>query len=319
MKLDELGEREIIRRTFDILKIKQEKDDCVIIPRGNDFELLTMDSINERTHIPVNVKPSLLGSFFANVNLSDIAAMGGTPEYFMASFNIPGNTEIEYLAEFEKGMYSALNNYNVEYLGGDTKENLEMSFTGLCIGRAPKKNIAKRSNIKKGQILCVTNEIGSRGSAFLYYVNGIRKNENASKMMSITPKIEEGKIISENGGKFMMDLSDGLGSAMHQMKSDYGLGFRIILDQLPISKDLFHISELLGSDPYINSLELGGDYELLFTIDNTNSKIVQEELNSIGVNFSMIGDVWEGENIMFNGERWTPILTTGFEHFVGKN
>ncbi len=315
MKILDMGERKIISRTYENMNITQNKDDCVVIPRGNDYELVTVDSINERTHIPRGVSPAKIGNFFGAVNLSDIAAMGGIPQYFLAAFNIPSSMELGFLDNLERGLDSILREFNVEYLGGDTKESDTMSFSGVCIGTASKEATLKRSNINKGQILCVTHNLGHKIAAFIAYSNGIRIRENAEKMLSIIPRVREGAIIAKCGGKFMMDLSDGLGSALNQMKTDYSFGFRVVKDQIPIHEDLYRIGKIVGIDPYEAIFRYGGDYELLFTIDNNNSEETASILRNKGVEFSMIGDVWENENIIFDGERWNPIAESGYEHF----
>lgn len=315
MKLYELGERGLIQRSLSNLMIKQDIDDCATISRGKYFELITTDSINQQTHMPVGASPENMGRFFGAVNLSDIAAMGGIPEYFMAAFNIPSSLDIDFIDKFESGLNEILQRYRVEYLGGDSKESPAISFTGICIGKVLKTNALRRSNIKKGQILCVTNTIGKKISAYIAYKSGIRTRENANEIMSIEPRIKEGEIISKNGGRFMMDLSDGLGSSILQMKKNYGLGFRIVRDQIPIHNHLFHVCQIAGIDPYNAILDYGGDYELLFSIDNEGSEETAARLRSNGINFSMIGDVWEGENILFDGERWNPVSSIGYEHF----
>ena len=315
MKISDLGERKLIERTYDNMKILQEKDDCILIPRGKTLELVTVDSINEKTHIPREASPYLVGKFFGAVNLSDIAAMGGIPEYFLSAFNIPSSLDISYMDSFEKGLHHILDEFSVEYLGGDTKESDMMSFSGICIGSATKDKVLKRSNIKKGQIICVTNNLGQKIAAYMAYANRIRTRENAEKMIEITPRIKEGIVISECGGRFMMDLSDGLGSAFSQMKTDYGLGFRVVKDQIPIHEDLNKIGQLVGIEPIDAIFKFGGDYELLFSIDNNNSEEVASNLRNKGVEFSMIGDVWEGENLIFDGDRWNPIVDVGYEHF----
>ncbi len=315
MKISDLGERKLIARTYENMNILQEKDDCVYISRGRNYELVTVDSINEKTHIPKGASPENIGKFFGAVNLSDIAAMGGIPQYFLAAFNIPSSIELSFIDNFERGLSSILKQYDVEYLGGDTKENNTVSFSGVCIGTVSKDAILKRSNIRKGQILCVTHKLGQKIAAFIAYSNGIRVQENAENMLRITPRVKEATIIAKLGGRFMMDLSDGLGSALSQMKADYGIGFRIVKDQIPIHDALFRISKIVGVDPFQAIFRYGGDYELLFSIDNDNSEETALKLREKGIEFSMIGDVWENENIIFDGERWNPITDFGYEHF----
>ena len=80
-------------------------------------------------------------------------------------------------------------------------------------------------------------------------------------------------------------------------------------------KTLTKIGQLVGIEPIDAIFKFGGDYELLFSIDNNNSDEVASNLRNKGVEFSMIGDVWEGENLIFDGDRWNPIVDVGYEHF----
>ncbi len=308
------GEREIINKIFENAGIYAPKDDCSIIPGKNRHKLLTTDSITLRTHIPEGVSAFDAGVFFVNINLSDIAAMAAEPEVFMASFVIRDDMSEEYISEFAKGMRSALDKFKVQYIGGDTKSGDDNVFTGFCMGEQIKDRIRKRSDIGKDQIVCVTNSIGRVGAAFLNYKHGVDL-KNSTEIVRIEPRIHEAIELSKHGARFMMDISDGLFGSISQMKDDYGIGFRIVQSELPLHPSVFKASERYGISALEIGCNIGGDYELLFTIENENFGDFSKQINELGIQVSYIGTTWDGENMIFDGEMWSKIDKKGWDNF----
>ncbi len=307
-------ERELIRKIFETAGISAPKDDCSIVPRKDTNILLTMDSITLRTHIPEGVSAFNAGEFFVNINLSDVAAMAAEPEIFMASFVIRDDLSEEYISEFVKGMKSALEKFNVGYIGGDTKSGEDNVFTGFCMGEQLKDMTRKRSDIGKDQIVCVTNSIGRVGAAFLNYKHGVDL-KNAAEIIRIEPRIKEALELSRLGARFMMDISDGLFGSISQMKDDYGIGFRIVQSELPLHPSVFRTSERYGIPALEIGCNIGGDYELLFTIENDNYGEFSKKMSELGINVSYIGTTWEGGNMIFDGEMWNNIDKKGWDNF----
>lgn len=318
MRLKDIGERGIIESIFKGFHLKQEKDDCALIDLGEDFLMLSSDILRETTHFPIGAKPRQIGKFAANVNLSDIAAMAGEPIGMLTSYLVNPETEETYFKEIVAGINSALKAQKADILGGDTKEGKELVISGTAVGKQTKKLTRKRGDIAKGQILAVTNSLGKAASGYIFYKAGYQKSKGIDLMLDVEPRIREAQIISEHGGKFMMDLSDGIYSSISQMKSDYGLGFRIVEDELPVDRNVKKASDISGASFTDIMCSFGGDYELLFTIDNDNYKDFMGAMESEQISVSFIGDVWDGDNIMYNGSHWTKISNRGYEHFSGR-
>lgn len=313
-----MGERQIINNIFKGFEMKQEKDDCALIDLGEDYLLLTTDIIRETTHIPAGAKPRQIGRFAANINLSDIAGMAGVPLGMLVSYLVDPNADETYFKEIVGGIHDSLKIHNAEILGGDTKEGKELVISGTAVGRQKKELTRKRSEIARGQILGVTNNLGRAASGYIFYRSGYQKSRGIDLMLNITPRIREAQIISEHGGKFMMDLSDGIYSSISQMSSDYGVGFRIVEDELPVDPNVKKASDISGASFTDIMCSYGGDYELLFTIDNDNYKDFMAAMESEKINVNFIGDVWNGDNIIYNGSHWTKITHSGYEHFHAK-
>lgn len=318
MKLRELGERGIIKNIFSSFNLAQEKDDCATLDLGGETILLSTDILRESTHFPHGAKPRQIGKFAANVNLSDIAAMAGQPIGMLISYLLRPDMEEGTFRGIVEGINEALKLFDAEILGGDTKEGSETVISGTVIGKQEKSLVRRRSDIKSGQILGVTNNLGRAASGYLFQKYGYQKSRAVDMILDITPRIREAQAISRHGGKFMMDLSDGLFSSIWQMKEDYGYGFRIVEDELPADRNVKKASELSGIPMTDIMSGFGGEYELLFTIDNNEYKSFAEEMESENIHVSFIGDVWEGKNIIYNGENWSDITNRGYEHFSKK-
>ena len=280
MNLNSLGEREIIDKIWKIIGKRENYDDCVYLDRGNYYQLITTDFIGEGTHFIKDWDARKIGRFFTTINLSDIAAMGGNPEIFMASMFFPKTIDLEFLEEFIRGMLEILNEFNVPYRGGDLKESRIIGLSGIAIGNVEKNRIMLRNTIKDGQEVYVTGELGKQAAGYFLWKNGIE--EGANYILDIYPRIEEGREISKMA-RACMDLSDGLASAVVFMRNgNYGLN--IEFDSLPIHKLAYEVSEDYSIPLEYLATGFGGEYELVYT---SPRKLLGKEIgivdNKIGI------------------------------------
>lgn len=315
MKLKELGERRIIDNIFKTFNVKREKDDCTLIDVGDDYILMSTDIIRESTHVPAGAKPRQIGRFAAAINLSDVAAMAGEPVGMLTSYLVNPESDERYFREIVGGLNEVLKANNAEILGGDTKEGNELVISGTAVGRQKKSLTRKRSDIAKGQIVGVTNNLGRAASGYVFYRSGYQKARGINLMLDVQPRIKEAQIISEHGGKFMMDLSDGIFSSISQIKADFGVGFKIVEDELPVNTNVKKAASLSGATQTEIMCSFGGDYELMFSIDNNNYSDFMAAMESEKVSVSFFGEAWEGDNLLYNGSHWSKITNQGYEHF----
>jgi len=125
MKLSEIGEFGFIKRLS--LPFVQNLpdgivgigDDCAVVQWRDETSLLvTTDMLIEGIHfLRAKISPRDLGYKSLAVNLSDIAAMGGTPMSAFISIGIPNEIEVEWLDDFYGGLHELAEAESVSLLG----------------------------------------------------------------------------------------------------------------------------------------------------------------------------------------------------------
>ncbi len=262
MHLGDLGERRIIDRIWERIGRAENYDDCVYLERGDKYLLLTTDFIGEGTHFMREWDMKMVGRFFASINLSDIAAMGGIPEIFMASMFFPRDFSVDKLEEFVDGMVQLLQDFNVSYRGGDFKESRVAGMSGIAVGSVEKDRILRRKGAQIDDGIYITGPLGRQAAGYYLWKRGVA--DGYRYLLDVYPRIEEGRKL---GGRATscMDISDGLSSTVQQMQRINGLGFRIDFDSIPVHPLALEVSEDYGIPLESLVLEFGGEYELLFT------------------------------------------------------
>lgn len=257
------------------------RDDCAVISPGTLCDpqlkrntLITMDSLNEGVHFWRNkISAEDLGFKSLAVNLSDIAAMGGTPHSAFLSVSLASDLTEDWLDQFLVGVRSLLNQYNVKLLGGDTNgTSRDLSITWLVIGESPVDQTKLRSTAQPGDILAVTGALGDSAMGLECLKRGF--SESGSKYVESVlnshwrprPQIEEGVFLGQHGAVCaMMDLSDGLWLDLPKLCKASLVGATVDIEKLPVSSSL----KTLAREWSLNEREIaasgGEDYVLLFT------------------------------------------------------
>ncbi len=260
MKLKNLKERAAIDKIWERYGEKIEYDDCAVVDNGKDFLLYTTDFVGEGTHFLPDSNPLLVGKFFVDVNLSDIAAMGGFADYFMASMFFSADVDFEYVENLVEGMKKELKKYGVKYLGGDFKESKITGFSGFAIGHVEREKIMRRKGAKIGDRIFVSGELGEKGALYYLWKKGLVEFDS---LLNIQPRLEFGRKIAGQATT-CMDSSDGLFSVLSELQSSNNLGFNVSLSSLPLHKRVVEVIE----DYSVNMetlLGFGGEYELIYT------------------------------------------------------
>ncbi|MHB1830721.1 MAG: thiamine-phosphate kinase [Candidatus Micrarchaeaceae archaeon] len=314
MEIGKMGERKIISLIRSLYSYKWPDSDAAYVDFGKRRILITTDSITRYAHIPNCAMPEDVGYFFAAINLSDIAAMGGTPKYFMSSFILPSSLDSSYLISLEAGIKKCLDKYHVKLIGGDLKKGKELSMTGIAIGEVPRSQMMHRLRMRNGDALCVTGSLG--GNAAGYYLWKRGSKEGAKKMLDVDPRINEGKFLSKNGVKAAIDLSDGVYSAISQLKDATGLGFEICYDNIPVDPLARKLNLKYGIRIEQMCLNFGGDYELLFSVSESRLNALMKNAKRKGFKITRIGIVTGADNFLVKGAKRVKITKHGYEHFI---
>jgi len=322
MRLKDVGERRVIaeiRRRLGGGGIGVRLgigDDAAVIRSPGEW-LLTKDLLVEgydfrRSFHP----PRLLGRKSLNVNLSDIAAMGGRPLHAVLGLALPGSTEWEWLLEFLAGFQEASCEAGVALVGGDISEAREILISVTVTGEAGL--FVPRSGARPGDLVFVSGTLGDAAAGLRLLEKGARPGKDRAvgpllkAFLDPEPRLELGSLLARRRlASAMIDISDGLSVDLAHICEESGVGGEVELGRVPISGALRRFMK----KPLPLALDGGEDFELLFTVRPRNVP----RLRRLGPRFKIteIGRITAGKRIMsvYPAGRKKPLKIRGYEHF----
>ncbi|MBN1861763.1 MAG: thiamine-phosphate kinase [Candidatus Thermoplasmatota archaeon] len=321
-RLEDIGERNAIQKIEKILTPGKNSrgmgDDCAMIECRNEYLLVTTDMMSQQTHIPAQMTPYQMGWFLVAINLSDIAAKGGSPLGVVCSYGLPRRTSVSFLKTLTKGADACAIRYGTHIVGGDTKETTEITLCGTAIGTVKKDECMTRAGARPGDIVAVTGVLGSAGAGY-HALKQQKQAQTLSKgLFEPLPRLKEGRMLAQQHTvTSSMDLSDGLSASLYQLQEVNAVGFEIQESTLPLAPGLY---QLFGKHQkkkvYNVALHFGGDYELLVTIRPEQFQRTQHTLQKQGSSLTAIGRVTKKKELTILGERTKKVLKNkGYEHF----
>jgi len=170
MKLKDIGEFGFIDRIRSETLARPENvikgigDDCSVCRSAPDrVTLLTTDMLVEGVHFQLGrIPPYKLGRKSIAVNLSDIAAMGGTPKEALVSIAIPDTVSLDTLDSVYEGMKSMAREFDVNLVGGDTTASpLHLVINVALVGEAREEEVLYRSGAKGKDVIFLTGPVGA--------------------------------------------------------------------------------------------------------------------------------------------------------------
>lgn len=337
-EIGQLGEFGLIDRISSNFQLNRKSslfgigDDAAVIEGGEDSILLCTDMLTEGVHFDLSYTPlQHLGYKAVVVNISDIAAMNGRPEQIVVSLGLSNRFSVEAVDALYEGIRMACENYNVDLVGGDTTSSASgLVISIAALGRVKKDKIAYRSGAKMNDIVCVTGDLGGAylglqilerdKQVFLANPEMKPQLENFEYMVGRQLKPEARMDIVYELAELgiqptsMIDISDGLASEILHISKNSGVGIKIFEDKIPIDTKVYETAAIeLKIDPITCALNGGEDYELLFTINQSDFEKIK---NHQDIHF--IGHVHDNvkQNLLIT-KQGTPIPLTaqGWNHF----
>ena len=332
--LGEFGLIEHLTKNFEIQNastILSIGDDAAVIDHFGKQTVISSDMLVEGIHFDLMYTPlKHLGYKSVIVNLSDIYAMNATPTHITLNIAFSNRFSVEALNDFYEGVYAACEKYGVDLIGGDTSSSQKGFIISVtAIGEITPEKIVKRSGAKKGDLLCVS---GDLGSAFL----GLTLLEREKKIYLEHPEVQpdlEGEqyIISrllkpearretieffERSNILptsMMDVSDGLSSETLHICKQSNVGCVLYEDKIPVNDQAKQYAYKLELDPTACALSGGEDYELVFTVPQSDYEklVLNEQISVIGY----ITDIEEGAHIITKGGSTHVLTAQGWNAF----
>ncbi|MBE0649837.1 MAG: thiamine-phosphate kinase [Bacteroidales bacterium] len=336
--ISELGEFGLIDRlTKDIKPVQPSTvmgvgDDAAVLKTGGrNYTLVSNDLLLEGVHFDMTYTPlKHLGYKAAAVNLSDIAAMNGTPRQIVVGIGVSSKYTLEALEELYRGIKKACEVYHVDFVGGDTTSSLSGLFISVTvIGDADKEKVTYRKGAKPGDLLCVSGDLGGAYMGLLtlekekraFQANPSMQPELQGKdyilqrqlkpepRLDIVEALKKQKILPTA----MIDISDGLASEALHISKESGVGVAIYENKIPIDQETYRTAEEFQIIPSVAALNGGEDYELLFTISQSDyEKILKiPQVSVIGY----ITDISEGNRLISNDNTVIELSAQGWDAF----
>jgi len=286
-------------------------DDAAVLKYTDKrYQLLTTDMLCEGDHFNLQWStPKQVGMKSMEVNVSDIAAMGGLPTYAAISLSLRPDTSVEFMDAFYEGLYESADRHGVKIVGGDTTHASIMVVNVALMGVVEKERLSLRSHAKRGDLICVTGDLGKSMAGLELLKAGVPGDTKAH----LEPKcrLKEARIIGKHCNA-MIDVSDGLASEVNHICKESGVGGIVFRKMIPLSKSTVESAIKLCKDPYNYALNGGEDYELIFTIP-------EKDLKKVKVNcpITVVGEILadkEGVKIESGGSK--TALKGGYDHFA---
>jgi thiamine-monophosphate kinase len=286
------------------------------------YLLITTDTISQHTHIPREMTAWQVGWHIVAINLSDLAAMGGSPLAMVVALGLPPDYEVKLLKNLVKGMHTCGTKYNVPIVGGDTKRTRTLTITGTAIGIISSTDFMLREGCKVGDIVAVTGELGGAAAGYYCIRHKYNKNKytkNAIKsLLEPEPRIREGIALAQTRAVHAaIDISDGLASSLYQLRElNPTVGFEIEFDKLPQAGSAMYLAQTKKLPIEDLILYYGGDYELLVTIEPGKLSNAISAVSAVGTKLTPIGKVTSNRKIVLirNGKK-SNIKNIGYNHF----
>jgi thiamine-monophosphate kinase len=320
-----MREFELIRRLQEIIRVPDGPhskrcvlgigDDAAIFdpPAGSQLVACT-DSLVEGVHFPASTSPAAIGHKALAVNLSDLAAMGAEPAWFLLALTLP-RAEPDWLESFARGMAGLAVESGILLAGGDVASGpLNICVTALGVvepGRA-----LPRSGARPGDLVVVSGRPGGAAHALqTLEAGGVPDVRDLAALEFPQPRLTLGRAL-RGLATACIDISDGLLADLGHILEQSGAGAELELRRLPCPGSLASLPE---QQRWPLQLSGGDDYELCFTVPEPAAGQLDAVARRTRTELTVIGTITAAVGLVIRepgGGRY-PVGHGGYEHFSG--
>lgn len=339
MKISELGEFGLIDRIAHLLPAAPSNvvvgigdDVAVMQTQDGNYLLATCDIQVENVHFLADkITPYQLGRKIVAINVSDIAAMGGSPDWALVSLALPQHKEVDFVDELYRGMQEQIEAAGAYIVGGNisgTRKDVVVDL--FLLGNVAPLQLICRDGAKQGDLIMVTGTLGDSRAGFeLIRDQQLVVSENARRQanqrhLTPQPRLLEGQMLGRCGRLHAMaDVSDGLLGDLGHICRASRVGAEIWAQDIPVGEACLEVAAASGTDGLDWALTGGEDYELLFAAaPDAVQEIEAMLLNETGTSCRVIGRVVSESKeirVLFadGSDATRNYRRSGWDHFAG--
>jgi thiamine-monophosphate kinase len=287
-------------------------DDAAVLPRSRSRVCITTDALVEGTHFS---RPAFsladVGHKALAVNLSDLAAMGARPTWWLCALGLPQRFSRAQVVALAKGMRPLAQRYRLDLIGGNVTASPALTLTLTLAGEAKRPML--RSTARPGDWLYVSGALGSAAAGLAMLIGSQKKRADfVAAQKRPTPQVELGLAVAR-WASAAIDVSDGLLADLGHLCNASGVGAHVESLRLP----LHPLASRLQPERLLNwALRGGEDYQLLLTVSPREASRLERAARRTGVRLTRIGTIHRQRSLVLDGKRVRP---EGFDHFAAQS
>ena len=250
---------------------------------------------------PITFATDLIGWYLVQINVNDLAVMGATPKWLMATLLLPEGTAPEAASEIFDQILTACRDHDIALVGGHTEVTYDLPrpiAVGALLGEVDKDRVVLTSGARPGDSMVLTKGIAVEGTAIL-----AREASDALLKSGVSQETITG------AGEFLLDpgisvardaaialdsvdvhamhdpTEGGLATGLLEMATAAGTGILVEEARIPRLPETVRFCEALGLDP----LGLIASGSLLAAVAPEEASVFVQALEREGIAAAEIG------------------------------
>ncbi len=232
-------------------------EDAALIDFGDRFLVAKTD--------PITFATDLIGWYMVQVNANDLAVMGATPRWVMATVLLPEGADRRMVESVFDQLSQACREMDVTLVGGHTEITYDMPrpiVVGAMLGEVEKDRVVLTSGARQGDAIILTKGIAVEGTAILareapdaLTTAGVTEETlHKARRLLFDPGISirrEAAIACETSEVHAMHdpTEGGLATGLLEMAVGAGLGLTVDAARVPELPECRRVCDALGLDP----------------------------------------------------------------------
>ncbi|WP_224361648.1 thiamine-phosphate kinase [Hyalangium versicolor] len=284
-------------------------DDCAVLAPSRGSLCVTTDAVVEDVHFTrAHFSPEDIGHKALAVNLSDLAAMGATPRWFLCALALPKDFSERELLRVARGMSALAREHRIALVGGNFTSARELSITITAAGELQRPALT-RGGGRPGDLLYVSGTLGDARLGLIQLQAGQRRGPAILRQRRPVPRVALGRLASRFASAGM-DVSDGLAQDLGHLCEASRVGAEVELTHLPMSRA---VRVALGAE---GALAGGEDYELLLAVPSGSTLAFERACARAGESVTCIGKLTrERHRVLKDATGRLIAPPPGFDHF----
>ena len=349
-----LGERAVVARVLArvptapaAVAVGIGDDAAVVEPDRGALTVITTDTLVEGVHFDRSISsPADVGHKALAVNLSDLAAMGAAPRYALLALSLPASCPVADVDALVDALVALATRHRTALVGGDVTASSGPLVIGVtAVGSVGRRRVLRRDAARPGDVVYVSGAIGAAAAGLAArrarteaprpasadpqaaparnhgtVPDGPGLDRCVERLRRPEPRVALGTALGRNrAARACIDLSDGLGDAVHRIAGGSRAGVELDAEALPIDPAARAWFDAVGLDPILAALDGGEDYELAFTSPpRFRGRLRHVRQRIRGLPLTPIGVVTKERGVRLRRAGKDEPLPRGYEHFAAR-